>query len=214
MAVALFAGSSALLERPVPCGALAPRYQPLIAFELARTVEDLHAIFGAAPSTCRATLVAALDKVNYGDVFAFIPAYTLFLCAWFYARRDRAPALARASVAMALVAAAADYVENVCLFSLTSRVDQGSLFLSALPWATAMKWLTLAALSCCAGALLLRGSTKERFAALFMIPAPLVTAASIASPARWGFAIMQGITLSWVVMLALAVVDAWRSSRR
>jgi hypothetical protein len=58
------------------------------------------------------------------------------------------------------------------------------------------------------------GSRVERALAWLCAPALLVTSASISSPARWGFAIAQGITLSWLVMLGVAVADHWRTRRR
>ncbi len=43
------------------CGGLAKNYAPIIAFELARSIADLHAIFGDAPSACRSAIAARMD---------------------------------------------------------------------------------------------------------------------------------------------------------
>ena len=46
------------LPSPPVCGKLAPNYAPIIAFEMARSVSDLHAIFGDAPGACRVAIAA------------------------------------------------------------------------------------------------------------------------------------------------------------
>ncbi|MFO0562730.1 MAG: hypothetical protein U0269_32225 [Polyangiales bacterium] len=102
----------------------------------------------------------------------------------------------------------------MCLFSLSARPDERSRALSLLPWATGAKWLALAAVSGLAGLVLSRGSRVERARSWLCVPALLVTSAAIASPARWGFAIAQGITLSWLVMLGVAAADQRRMRRR
>lgn len=205
--------ASLVLPAPPACGTLSSNYKPLIAFELARTTDDLHAIFGDHPSACRTTLVAALDRVNVADVAVFIPAYTLFLCAWLIARRAAAPRVVRAGVALSIVAACGDLFENVCLFSLSSRIDAPSVYLSLLPWATAIKWLGLAVAAGLVAIVLWSSRPPRRVAALFNVPAVVVTSLAIARPSSFGFAIVQGITLSWLTMLVIAIHDEIRSRR-
>ncbi len=76
LAVVIF---SALQPAMGVCGNLDPTYQPIIAFELARSVADLHAIFGDAHGTCREALTAKFAFLNSGDNFLFIPLYGVFL---------------------------------------------------------------------------------------------------------------------------------------
>lgn len=213
-ALVALTAASLVLPAPVPCGALARNYKPLIAFELARTTDDLHAIFGPSPSACRATLVAALDRVNVADIVAFIPAYTVFLCAWLLARRAHAPRAAGLGVALSLVAASGDLFENVCMFSLTTRLDAPSVYLSLLPWATALKWLSLAVVAGLVAVVLASTRPPRWVAALLHLPALVVTSLAIARPSSWGVAIVQGITLSWLTMLVVAIVDELRARRR
>jgi hypothetical protein len=89
--VLLLAVVSALLPQPRPCGDLPDRYPPIIAFELARDGRDLVALFGP-PGACRDRMIAAMDTANVVDLAAFLPAYALFLAAWFACRRGAAPA--------------------------------------------------------------------------------------------------------------------------
>src|SRR5205085_8767822 len=76
--LALTVASVAQPSPPV-CGSLPARYAPIIAFELARSVRDLHAIFGALPGACRTAIAARLDFINWTDSLLFIPVYGAFL---------------------------------------------------------------------------------------------------------------------------------------
>jgi hypothetical protein len=53
---------SATQEPVRPCGNLPQNYAPIIAFELARSADDLAAIFGDA-EPCRSTVVERMDAV-------------------------------------------------------------------------------------------------------------------------------------------------------
>ena len=75
------------------CGDLDPGYQPIIAFELARSVPDLHAIFGDAPGACREALIARFAFINMADDFLFIPLYGIFLFFFFLAVLNELAAL-------------------------------------------------------------------------------------------------------------------------
>ena len=110
--VLLLAVVSALLPQPRPCGDLPDRYPPIIAFELARDGRDLVALFGP-PGACRDRMVAAMDTANVVDLAAFLPAYALFLAAWFACRRGAAPRAARLGAAIVVGAALADVREQM-----------------------------------------------------------------------------------------------------
>jgi hypothetical protein len=86
--------------------------QALAQFQLARSPDDLVAVFGPAGSPCRPLAVDALAATQHADFVALIPAYTVFFVAAALAlagARDRWTWLA---VAVALVAAAANMVED------------------------------------------------------------------------------------------------------
>src|SRR5690348_3490599 len=85
---------SSLQAAPPVCGNLKPGYAPIIAFELARSVSDLHAIFGSSPGACRSAIVARMDAINELDSFLFIPCYGLFLVFFFLGRTPKGRSLA------------------------------------------------------------------------------------------------------------------------
>src|SRR5262249_23261131 len=77
--VLLLSLSASFLEPVKVCGPLPANYQPIIAFELARSVEDLQALFGATPSECRDKMAARMDLTNRIDCFVYIPLYGAFV---------------------------------------------------------------------------------------------------------------------------------------
>lgn len=183
------------------CGGLEPGYPPLLAFEFARTVHDLHAVFGDPPDDCRAALVQAMDRVNWADSLVFIPAYGAFLLFFLFALGAQKPRLVRLAIAVALIACLADYAENASLLHLTDQLDKPSLWLHLLPWATGVKWLSLGALGVLGGWLL----TEHRgfqlfFAALGAVGLAIIVAA-LANPFAFGRHASAGVAISWVLFL-------------
>jgi hypothetical protein len=92
----------------------------VLLYEFARSQADLDAVFGPAGSDCRPKVIAAMDAVNTIDVWFFIPAYTLFVsaAALFLSGGALRP-LAWVAIALAIVAAGADYVETLNLLAYT-----------------------------------------------------------------------------------------------
>ena len=190
---------SALQPAMGVCGGLDPTYQPIIAFELARSVADLHAIFGAAPGTCREALTAQFAFLNTGDNLLFIPLYGVFLVFFFLGMRHTK--LARAGAILVIAACLADYIENACLFRIAINPDVQSPALSLLPWATGVKWMGLAIAGAIGGIILSRrGGWRWIVAGLCFAGAVLVTLAII-DPHNFGRFASNGVTISWVVFL-------------
>lgn len=214
-AVALLLALTAvsLVTKPTPCGSLPASYPPIIAFELARDGADLAALFGS-PGACRDAMVKAMDLANTVDIVAFIPAYALFLFAWFAAMRTRSAAWARAGMAITVIAALGDLVENACLFGLTPELDAGSPWLARLPWATGVKWLALGVAGLCAAAILVRGTRAAKVGAALCLAAPLATVAAMIAPARVGPVLATGVAVSWIACLVAIVPTARRPSSR
>jgi hypothetical protein len=195
--------TSMAMGPPKPCGDLPASYPPIIAFELARTGADLHALFGEGPGPCRDAMVAAMDRTNVLDLALFIPAYGTFLLAWFLGRRRGR--LATVGVALAAIAVAFDLLENLCLLGLTPAIDPSSAWLARLPWATGGKWLALGAAALLAGvALVDRGRLRQLGAALCALAA-IDTVAALAAPATFGPSLGLTVGLAWLVMLLDAV---------
>ena len=198
-----------------PCGALAENYAPIVAFELARSDEDLQAIFGSPGEPCRDEMIARMDSINWMDVLVFIPAYGTFLIAFFLGMRARNVPLADLGVKLALAAIVTDYIENLCLMLLTPQLDATSVWMDLLPWATGAKWLALGAAAGAAGFIFITIRPRTflpvtGLAALIGWIALLVTIAALISPARFGPVLSPAIGASWVVFLITAFTQAFR----
>src|SRR5262245_50430170 len=118
LAVVALAIYGRTMEAPPVCGNLAPNYEPIIAFEMARSVDDLHAIFGEHAGDCRAKIAAQLDMVNIIDCAVYIPLYGSFLAFFLLGMRAQRRKLAVIAATITVIACAADYVENAGLFKL------------------------------------------------------------------------------------------------
>ncbi len=84
----------------------------MIAFELARSVRDLHAIFGDSANECRFQITSELDWLTWFDSLLFIPAYGTFLVVFFSGARPLSRALSRGGLLVTALAVPADYLEN------------------------------------------------------------------------------------------------------
>jgi hypothetical protein len=208
-AVVVALAVASVVTRPMPCGDLPSTYPPILAFELARSSHDLLDIFGPVGEPCRRHLIAVMDSANLVDIALFTPAYALFLIAAFVGLGRRGRPWARVGVGLAALAAAADVGENLCLFALTPALSAQSSAMAALPWATGVKWLALGGAGLAAAVALWPGERRHHqvSAALCMIT-PLATIAAIVDPHRFGPLVGTGVAASWLMLLAVGVVQA------
>jgi hypothetical protein len=187
---------------PMPAG----MRTPVLALELARSAHELETMFGPAASPERARWVAEVDRGNALN-FAFIGVYCAFLIAAMRAFAGANPARARAGIALALLAGAADAVENACLFSITGRL--GGVYsgaLSALMLATWVKWLSIPV---CLLILWPGLRSRGRFGAV----AGWISGAAL--PVAIGAAVRRGPTAEVMLLVnALAFVAIWIEALR
>ena len=194
-------GYGATLPPMHTCGTLPGDYPPVLAFEFARSVADLHALFGDAPGDCRTVLVRRMDRLNWGDTAVFIPLYGAFLVFFLLGVRPHQPRLARVCIVLALLACAADYAENACLLHLTAQLDRPTVWLASLRWATGVKWLLLAVVGVLGGWLV----TQQRqlrllFGALCALGL-LVVVSALANPYAYGRHASAGVAVSWALFI-------------
>jgi hypothetical protein len=207
---------SATQEPVRPCGNLPQNYAPIIAFELARSADDLDAIFGwRGPLLGRCSVLVAerMDAINLVDVLVYIPAYGVFMAFFFLGMRSRNAALGTLGFRVAVVAALADFAENACLMSLTPAVDPTSAWFALLPWATGVKWLALGVAAAIAASIYVKSTGARAWnavAALMCAAAFFSTVAAIAAPAKFGPIVGLGVGLSWLAYLITGSAAAFR----
>ena len=206
--VLLLVFSGLFRAAPVACGGLAANYAPVIAQELARSTQDLQAIFGGAPSACRTALADQINLVTLIDSVAFIPAYAAFLLFFFLAMVPRDERSAFIGFVLSALAAIADYLENVCLFQLTAAPDAGGFWLGVLPWATGIKWIALGFAGAVGGTILIRSGRVNYPAAAACALSFLGAVLGIANPHLFGPYISGAVTLSWIVFLIVDIRGA------
>jgi len=201
---------AAVLQQVPACGGLAPNYPPIIAFELARSVDDLHAIFGETPSECRTAITEELDSINVIDCLLYLPAYGTFLAFCFLGMRSRNRRLGTAAALVTVVACAADYAENLCLFRISANPDINSQWLTHLAWTTEVKWIGLGMASAIGGAILWKANSGWRLASIpctFALVAALIT---IPFPAVAGPYLALAFAAGWLVFIALTLRESLR----
>jgi hypothetical protein len=199
--------------KPVPaCGDLPSNYAPIIAFEMARSVADLHAIFGDKVSECRTAISNQLDFVNVIDCLLYIPAYGTFLVFCFLGMRSRNRRLGTAAALVTIAACAADYAENLCLFRLSANPDIESQWLTHLAWTTEIKWVGLGTASAIGAAILWNISGWWRLASIacsFALVAALIT---ITHPAVAGPYLSLAFAAGWMAFFAVVVRESFRKT--
>ena len=180
----------------------------VLRFEVARTPQDLDALFGPFGSACNVKVVAAMDAINTLDVWLFIPTYTAFVSfAALFLSGGRLSALAMAAIGAALVALAADYVETFALLSYTPDLNATP---EQLAQSSAAAWLKFAALG--VNGLLLAGlcfraePRRPILGALLCLPA--IGVAAMFLDLRLAPIQTLAFLASWTPLLAMAIRSA------
>lgn len=202
----------ALLPETAAAGACLPAGS-VVQFELARDAADLLGIFGAPGSECRSLAVAAMDAVNTVDVWAFIPAYTLFCIAAALFLTDGAllRPLTIAAVAAAVLAAASDYLETLTLLAITPSIDDAE---ALLPYSQLGAWSKFALLAAhalfCAGLCYVSPQRRTILGVVLILPTFGVLAAAYDHVAL--ASVMNGaFALAWIGLLAVAIKHSARA---
>jgi hypothetical protein len=198
--------------KPVPvCGELATGYAPIIAFEMARSVIDLHSIFGANSGECRTAIAAQMDAINTIDSTIYIPIYGSFLAFFLLGLRTQDRKLAMTAATITIAACAADYIENIGLFKLAANPDVASGWLTLMSVATEVKWVGLGLAGAIGGVILAKRGGVWRLA---ILPCGLGLAAALVSvptPSLAGPYLSLAFVCAWILFL---LVDAREALRR
>jgi hypothetical protein len=183
------------------CGGPLEGTPPLLAFQFARSPDDLLRVFGSAGTGCRAAMVAAIDRMDTVDLVAFIPAYGLFLLLFLLAIAARPLThLARLAIAALLGALAFDVMETATQLRMTRDLDAVTDF-RLLAAASTAKFMLLGTVALLGG--LLAWGARHRIAGVAMLAGggwALVALALGLLPM-----LAAGHGLAWIAALALAM---------
>ncbi|MFT4627740.1 MAG: hypothetical protein ACI8PZ_006427 [Myxococcota bacterium] len=182
--------------------------EPVFAFEMARSVDGLQAVFGDLSDPERVARIASMDRGNLGDLL-FMAVYGPFVASFFVAiHRAGGSRGWLVFAALGLFAAACDAVENSILLGLTADLEGGA-GLAVLPVPV---WLKFGALMLCgvAGGVYVagRGGLWGLLGGSAAVGA-LAVAAAFTAPDQHGWMVGIGLGIGWLVQLAYAVRRGW-----
>jgi hypothetical protein len=189
---------------PLPAG----MHSPVLAFELARSRDEVETMFGPKGSPERTEWARAFDQGNTVD-FAMLVAYGSVLALFARALRKRSGArLLRVAEALAFVAPLADALENMRMLAITSLLgDDYTRELTALQWFTWIKWGAIALyFFVLVPSVFALGKFGRALSVLFVLSFSLTFAAWFAR-GLYAEAMMLALTLSFVGIFVQAVMQ-------
>ncbi|MCW3846211.1 hypothetical protein OF829_03100 [Sphingomonas sp. LB-2] len=182
---------------------------PILAFELARTPEQLAALFGHEP--CTSTLAAAQRTGLWLDMLGFIPAYSAFLALAGAALRPAWRHLGTLAIAAVLLAGLCDWLEGVVMFSLLGDLPGQPWQFGLLFWTVRPKFALLGLGEILLAVLLLRHGWLGRIAALVLGVCGAIALFLILIDPHDPL-MMKAHSWGWTALLILAMIAAIRPS--
>jgi hypothetical protein len=186
-------------------------YQPeevsaaVSAFQRAETLMDVALVFGAPPQEAR---VAAMDALNTLDLYAFIPAYVLFLIAAAIMVGGVQNRWTQVAIFFAVLGGLFDAIETWKQLQLTADFENVESHLPIAPW----HWLKYGALALngVAVASICFAASKPRYilGVIALLSFPMTVLAYMGLTQTRAFALALGIY--WVALLVFAAIEAVR----
>jgi hypothetical protein len=174
-------------------------------FQRSVTMADLTRVFGDPPNPA---VIAAQDSINTRDLWAFIPAYTLFLIAAALLLSEKRGPITWAAVAFALLGGGFDAVETNVQLLITADLPNAERYLPVATWHWA-KYVSLALNGLAVTALCLLAARKRWIVgviALAPLPLVLLAWAGVTSPRIFSVA----FAAYWIALLLLALIETVR----
>lgn len=178
------------------------------AFQRAETPADIAMVFGWPADSAR---IAAMDALNTVDLWAFIPAYVLFLSAAAVMLGGRANRWTQLAIVFAVLGGAFDAIETWKQLQLTANINDVAPHLPIAPW----HWLKYAALALNGVAIASLCFTSEKtrwvLGVIALIAFPLVIASYMEFLSTRAFA--AAFAAYWIALLVVSAIEAVRPSR-
>ena len=187
--------------------------EAILAFELARTPDELATVIGANPPTVeQAAIRAQMDRANRID-FGYMVCYAWFIafsCMLAAAERRRGWLLI--GVLLGPLAALFDMAENQALLALTPPDADVTKLLPMLHLRTMLKWELLAlAGALFAAAFIARGRVVQSVVAAGIALLLLGSGAmTLIDPPKFGAALLWSIALVWMWQIGYAGLRVWQ----
>lgn len=176
------------------------------AFQRAETLSDIAYVFGS-PVDDR--VVAAQNAINTLDLYGFIPAYALFLCAAAIMLGGLRNRWTHAAIFFGLLGAAFDAVETSQQLRLTADIDNADAYLPIATWHW-LKYLALALNGVAVTSIALTAEKRRLILAMIaFLPLPAVAIAYMEFAPVTVFSI--AFALYWVTLLVFSVIELVRA---
>lgn len=183
----------------------------VIAFEMARSVADLHLVFGTPDDPARATRIAMMDDGNIWD-FAFMAAYGAFIALFLRAAgKTDGRTIWYLLAVLGVLAALADAVENNILLGLTADLEAAK-DIELLAYPVWIKFFSIMISGVGAGIVIAtQGRHFWRILGGVAALSALLVLVGFYDTATYGALLGLGVTICWIIMLAFAV-SRWRQA--
>ncbi len=181
----------------------------LSAFQRARTMEELAALFGSPPDAGK---LRAMTAGNWLDLIVFIPVYTAFLgCAAAMLARSMRTRLAWLAIMPALIAALADGVETWAQIQMTMDWSRAAELLPIVAPASWTKYFALGAHALGCAIICFKGARKRwMLGAIGLVPVLGVIAERFDLVGV--FTVMTAVFgVFWIALLVAALTDLLRA---
>lgn len=177
------------------------------AFQRSETLSDIAAVFGDPADAAK---IAAMDALNTLDLYAFIPAYALFLIAAAILLGGLSNRWTQIAIIFASLGAVGDAIETWKQLQLTADIANAEAHLPIAPW----HWLKYGALALngVAIATICITQAKKRWilAAIAFVSFPLVVLSYMDALTPRAFA--ATFALYWIALLVIAAIETIRPS--
>ncbi|MGE0046417.1 MAG: hypothetical protein AB7J28_15245 [Hyphomonadaceae bacterium] len=182
----------------------------LQSFQLARSVDDLIAVFSAPGGACRAPMIAAMDAADRLDLFVFIPVYGAYLACAILLFAGWKSAIARAALAFLALGLGADVLETSVQLMITPRIDRPGDLLTWLQIGAWAKYLFLSLSGVTLGLVLLKRRWPNWIVAALAFLALVSVALAFNDPARFARMMSLATALFWLALLLRVFAAALR----
>lgn len=194
------------IEGLQPCGP-SDGAGAILAFEFARTAEQVQALFGSEP--CTSSLIAAQRKALWLDLLGFIPAYVAFFAFAAGALQRTHLILALGALSAAMLAGAFDLIEGVIMLQILGEMPGTERLFAGLAFSVNGKFALLGLAEILLGLLLWRGALLRKIAAGPMLAGGLVSLILlVVDPLSQ--TMMKAHSYAWIALLLVALVGAFR----
>ena len=178
--------------------------EPVFAFEFARSVSDLLAVFGGALDPERPARIADMVRGTYWD-FGFLLIYGGFIFTFFLAAfKSTGAKIWLVFAGLGIVAGFGDLIENTILLGLLDDIDAAKN-LSLLPFPVYAKFLSILVCGLGLGAyLILTRKTVWMVLGVLAIIGALAMFPGLVAPQTYGLYVGSAVTVFWVIQLVFA----------